>query len=125
MKPTDSELAILQVLWQQPASSVRQVNEALSARSETPIGYTTTLKLMQIMAEKKLVSRDTSQRTHRYTAAVPRRAVSGSLVDRLVQGVFGGNASQLVLQALGNHRATPAELAEIKSLIARLEDEQE
>ena len=124
-KPTDSELAILQILWSRQGATVRDVNTALNERASSPIGYTTTLKLMQIMADKGLVTRDTSSRTHVYTAAIAQEKVRGGLVDRLVQGVFGGSASQLVLQALGNHRASAAELAEIKSLIARLEDEQE
>ena len=124
-KPTESELSILQILWAHEHATVRTVNETLNETALSPIGYTTTLKLMQIMAEKGLVQRDTSSRTHVYRAAIPQATVRNGLVSGLVDKVFGGNASQLVLQALGNHRATPAELAEIKSLIARLEDEQE
>ena len=124
-KPTESELSILQILWALERATVRTVNETLNETALSPIGYTTTLKLMQIMTEKGLVQRDTSSRTHVYRAAIPQATVRNGLVSGLVDKVFGGSASQLVLQALGNHRATPAELAEIKSLIARLEDEQE
>lgn len=121
MQPTDSELVILNVLWATGPHTVRQVNEQLNATSPKPIGYTTTLKLMQLMAEKGLVSRDTSSRTHIYAAALPEEKAKGNLLQRFVDSTFGGSASDLVLRALGQGKASPEELARIKALIADLE----
>lgn len=121
MQPTDSELVILQVLWATGPHTVRQVNEKLNEKSTKAIGYTTTLKLMQLMAEKGLVSRDTSSRTHIYAAALPEEKAKGSLLQRFVDNTFGGSASALVLRALGQGKASPEELAKIKALIADLE----
>ena len=115
-RPTDAELAILRVLWEHGPSTVRQVHEALSEARET--GYTTTLKLMQIMAEKGLVTRDESQRTHVYDARLTRDATQRQLVNDLVDRAFGGSATTLVLQALSEHPASAEELAEIQKLIA-------
>jgi predicted transcriptional regulator len=114
-RPTDAELAILSVLWTRGPSTVRQVHEALAGARET--GYTTTLKLMQIMAEKGLVTRDESARTHVYTARVSRDDTQRQLVSDLVDRAFGGSAAALVLQALNAHPASPRELAEIQQLI--------
>ena len=115
-RPTDAELAILRVLWERGPSTVRQVHEALAEARET--GYTTTLKLMQIMAEKGLVTRDESQRTHVYAARLTRDATQRQLVNDLVDRAFGGSAAPLVLQALSEHPASAEELAEIQKLIA-------
>ncbi|CAH1002322.1 hypothetical protein LEM8419_03229 [Neolewinella maritima] len=129
MTPTESELAILQVLWIQGPTTVRAVNEALNtlaAQSDPPdraIGYTTTLKLLQLMAEKGLVTRDESQRSHIYTAAAKQEKTQRSLLGRFVANTFGGSRSELVLRALGDGQATPEELAEIKDLITRLEND--
>jgi BlaI family transcriptional regulator, penicillinase repressor len=113
--PTPGELEILQVLWEHGPSTVRAVNEALSeGRSNAP-GYTTTLKLMQIMADKGLVRRDEEQKAHVYRAAVAQRAAQGELLDDLLARAFRGSASGLVLHLLERHRATPAELAEIRA----------
>ena len=114
-RPTDAELAILSVLWANGPSTVRQVHEALADARET--GYTTTLKLMQIMAEKGLVTRDESARTHVYTPAVSRNDTQRQLVTDLVDRAFGGSAAELVLQALNAHPASAHELAEIQQLI--------
>jgi predicted transcriptional regulator len=114
IRPTDAELAILQVLWDRGPSTVRQVHGALAAR-ET--GYTTTLKLMQIMAEKGLVRRDESQRTHIYTARLGRDETQRQLIADLLDRAFGGSASALVMQALKAHPATSEEMAEIRRLI--------
>ena len=114
-RPTDAELAILGVLWTQGPATVRHVHEALADARET--GYTTTLKLMQIMAEKGLVTRDESARTHVYTAGVSRDDTQRQLVSDLVDRAFGGSAAALVLQALNAHPASPHELAEIQQLI--------
>ncbi len=97
------------------------VNEQLNTTSDKQIGYTTTLKLMQLMAEKGLVSRDTSSRTHVYAAARARESVQKSLLQRFVDSAFGGSAAGLVLRALGDGQTSPAELAEIKRLIEELE----
>jgi len=115
-RPTEAELAILRVLWTQGPSTVRQVNARLSAGRD--IGYTTTLKLMQIMADKGLVTRDESDRTHVYAARASQNQTQRQLVSDLVDRAFGGSAAALVLQALNAHRASPEELAEIQDLIA-------
>ena len=122
MQPTDSELVILQVLWASGPRTVREVNERLNETSSKPIGYTTTLKLMQLMAEKGLVTRDTSSRTHIYAAALPEEKAKGNLLRRFVDNTFGGSASDLVLRALGQGKASPEELAKIKALIEDLEN---
>ena len=127
MTPTDSELAILQVLWQNGPATVRAVNEALNAPPppveppERPIGYTTTLKLLQLMTEKGLVTRDERQRSHIYAAAVAEERTQKSLLRRFVENTFGGSRSELVLRALGDGQASPEELTEIKRLIEKLE----
>lgn len=119
-RPTEGELEILQVLWALGPASVRQVNEALN--TSRSVGYTTTLKLMQIMVDKGLLARDTSERTHIYRAIVAERDTRQNLLQNLVDQAFGGSAMDLVIQALGSsHRATPEELEEIKALIERLE----
>src|SRR6185436_3661729 len=114
-RPTESELAILRVLWANGPSTVRQVNDSLSTSRET--GYTTTLKLMQIMAEKGLVTRDERDRSHVYAAALPQNETQRQLVSDLVDRAFGGSAAALVLQALSAHPASPDEIKEIKKLI--------
>jgi predicted transcriptional regulator len=121
-RPTDSELAILRVLWARGPSTVRQVHEALSGARET--GYTTTLKLMQIMAEKGLVTRDESSRTHVYFARLTQDQTQRQLVSDLMDRAFGGSAAALVMQALSAHPATPDELAEIQRVIAEYREEQ-
>ena len=115
-RPTDAELAILDVVWRRGPSTVRQVHEALADARAT--GYTTTLKLMQIMAEKGLVTRDESARTHVYAARVPRDVTQQQLVSHLVDRAFGGSAAALVLQAISAQETSPEELTEIQKLIA-------
>jgi predicted transcriptional regulator len=114
-RPTDAELAILRVLWQHGPRTVRQVHEALADTRET--GYTTTLKLMQIMADKGLVSRDESARTHVYASVVAEEQTQRELVKDLVDRAFGGSAKALVLRALSAEETTPDELREIRKLI--------
>jgi BlaI family transcriptional regulator, penicillinase repressor len=114
-RPTDAELAILRVLWERGASTVRQVHEALADTRET--GYTTTLKLMQIMAEKGLVKRNETLRTHVYSANAGQEQTQRQLVQDLVDRAFGGSAAQLVLRALSADGATDAELKQIRKLI--------
>lgn len=118
IKPTESELEILQVLWYKGIASVREVHEELSKTKEA--GYTTTLKLMQIMHEKGLVKRDDSVKTHIYQPAVSREKTQKHLLGKMINTVFGGNTTQLVIQALGNHKASPEELEEIQQLIDNL-----
>lgn len=122
IKPTEGELEILQVLWANGPSSVRDVHEILAAQRET--GYTTTLKLMQIMLDKGLVKRNADARTHIYEAGVQEADVQNQLLSRFVDSTFRGSASQLVLQALGNHKASKKELEEIKALIEKIEKNQ-
>jgi len=117
--PTQAERKILQVLWKRGTSTVREVHEALPDDSET--GYTTTLKLMQIMTEKGLVTRDESARAHIYTARLSQETSQRRMVDDLVERAFGGAAQKLVLQALSSRKASPAELAEIRKLLDSME----
>jgi predicted transcriptional regulator len=113
-RPTDAELAILRVLWERGPSTVRQVHEALLESRDT--GYTTTLKLMQIMADKGLVTRDESSRTHVYAAAAHQELTQRQLVKDLMDRAFGGSAKALVLRALADE-TSPDELREIRKLI--------
>jgi predicted transcriptional regulator len=112
-KPTDAELAILRVLWTRGPSTVRQVAAAMGRES----GYTTVLKLMQIMTEKRLVRRDESARTHVYESAYTEDQTKRQLVTDLLDRVFDGSAAKLVLQALASNKTSPEELAEIKKLL--------
>lgn len=120
-RPTDAELDILRVLWDRGASTVRQVHEALGPARET--GYTTILKLMQIMLEKGLVARDESQRSHVYRAKLKEEATQRRLVSDLLARAFGGATDKLVLQALAAKRASLEELAEIRRLLDQMEGE--
>jgi predicted transcriptional regulator len=112
-KPTDAELAILRVLWTRGPSTVRQVASAMDREA----GYTTVLKLLQIMAEKRLVTRDESARTHIYAPAYTEDQTQRQLVMDLVERAFEGSAAKLVLQALASKKATPEELDEIRKLL--------
>ena len=122
-KPTDSELEILQVLWARGQASVREVFEQINENRDAgdQVGYTTVLKFMQLMTAKELVKRDTSQRTHIYTANVEEQTTQGHLLQRFIKQTFRGSTSSLVMQALGNHDASQSELDEIKALIDKLE----
>lgn len=118
-KPTDAELSILQVLWQKGAATVRTVNEILNKGNDddNAVGYTTTLKIMQIMAEKGLLTRDESNRTHVYAAAVREDEVQQAFVSKLMDSVFRGSAMKLVLQALGTGKTSKSELEQIRALL--------
>lgn len=121
-KPTAGELEILDALWRLAApSTVREVHDALNTSKET--GYTTVLKLMQIMAVKGLVDRDESERAHRYTPRLEQQQTQKQLLRDLVDRAFDGSASLLVQQALAAKRATPAEIAEIRQMLDRYEKE--
>ncbi|RYE30144.1 MAG: BlaI/MecI/CopY family transcriptional regulator [Sphingobacteriaceae bacterium] len=119
-KPTESELEILQILWQKKQATVREVNEELSAQKQTEIGYTTTLKLMQLMHEKGLVTRDASNRTHVYKALLNQQKTQKSLVNKLIDSAFGGSTSKLIMQALSDHKSSPEELEAIKKYLDQL-----
>ena len=114
-RPTDAELAILRVLWERGPATVRQVHEALAGARET--GYTTTLKLMQIMTEKGLVTRDESARTHVYSARLSQDQTQRQLVSDLLDRAFGGRSVALVMHALSAQPASAEELQEIRKLI--------
>lgn len=115
LKPTESELEILQVLWDKGEATVREVHEELLTVKDC--GYTTTLKLMQIMFEKGLVIRDDSSRTHVYQANISKEKTQQQLLDKMVNTLFSGSRSQLVLQALGTHTPSKEELDEIQQLL--------
>lgn len=119
-KPTDAEMEILQILWQKGASSVREINEILNQRRE--VGYTTTLKLMQIMNDKGLVLRDTAARSHIYSPVAIENDTKNTLINDFVNLAFHGSAMNLVMQTLGNTKSSMDELNELKSLISRLEN---
>lgn len=118
IKPTESELEILQVLWDKGTASVREVHEELLKNKEA--GYTTTLKLMQIMHEKGLVKRDDSIKTHIYQATVSKEKTQKHLVGKMIDTLFGGSPTAMVMQALGNHKASPEELEAIQQMLNNL-----
>ena len=118
-RPTDAELAILEVLWQQGPSTVRQVQEALNR--QRPTGYTTVLKFLQIMTDKGLVTRDESQRTHVYQTRLSQADTQRQLVGDLLDRAFGGSSQKLIMQALSARKASPEELDQIRQLLDQLE----
>lgn len=120
-KPTPAELEILRVLWQRGPSAVRDVHEALSESRSA--GYTTILKILQIMAEKGIVTRDTTRRTHLYEAAIAQEETQRQLLDDLLHRAFDGSASRLVMQALAGGKATTSEIAEIRRMLDRIDGE--
>ena len=120
IKPTESEMEILQVLWEEGDSTVREVHEILSAKKES--GYTTTLKLMQIMHDKGLLNRNDEARSHIYSAAVKKESMQKQVVNKMINGMFKGSPAKLIMHALGNHRASKEELAEIKKYLGELEN---
>lgn len=120
IKPTESELEILQILWSKGLATVREVHEELSKTKDA--GYTTTLKLMQIMNEKGIVKRDASMRTHVYQAAVNKERTQKHLLGKMIDSLFGGSPTQLVIQALGDnsHKASAEELEQIQAILNNL-----
>lgn len=118
IKPTESELEILQVLWQKGKATVREVHEALSKSKDA--GYTTTLKLMQIMHEKGLVLRNDNSKTHIYEANVSKEKTQQHFIGKMMNSLFDGSASQLVMQALGNKKPSKKEIEEIQRLLDQL-----
>jgi len=118
-RPTDAELAILRVLWDKGKSTVRDVHDELNRYSAT--GYTTVLKLLQIMTEKGLVVRDETQRAHIYEARYSEQKTQRQLLSDLADRAFGGSATKLVMQALSGRKANSEELSAIRNLLDRLE----
>lgn len=119
-KPTDAELEVLHTLWRNGASSVRFVNEELSKNRE--VVYTTTLKMMQVMTEKGFLTRNTSQRTHLYEAAISQELVQEKFLDKMLHNVFGGSPLKLVMQTLGHEKTSPEDLEAIKQLIEKMDN---
>lgn len=122
IKPTDAELAILRVLWQRGPSTVREVWE-FDPGQQT--GYTTVLKLLQIMFEKGLVTRDEAARSHIYHPAVTEQQTQRRAIRHLLEAMFAGSAPKLVMQALAAKKASRAELAEIRKLLDTMEGDKE
>ena len=118
IKPTESELEILSILWQQKTATVRTVHEILLNTKDA--GYTTTLKLMQIMHEKGLLIRNTDSKIHLYQAAIDKTITQSQIVNKLVSKLFEGSPTELVMQALGGNKTSNEELSKIETLIAEL-----
>jgi BlaI family penicillinase repressor len=120
LEPTKAELEILQVLWEIGPSTVREVNNELLKQKD--VNYTTTLKLMQIMADKNILDRDESQMKHIYRVAEDEQKTKEHLLDKFVDSMYKGSASKLVMQLLGNKKTSQQELQEIKELLKNLEE---
>ena len=120
MKPTESELEILQILWENGPMTVRALNDQLNRQRR--VGYTTSLKMMQIMTEKGMLIRDTADRSHVYAPTLQPASVQSYMLDHILKTVFMGDRSKLVLQALGTQNASPEELSELKAIIKKMED---
>jgi BlaI family transcriptional regulator, penicillinase repressor len=118
-QPTEAELEILQILWQHGPNTVRFINDRLNENKQ--VGYTTTLKLMQIMTEKNILKRDKQQRSHLYSPVDGEHETQQRLLDRLMQTAFGGSSLKLVMQALGNHKASKEEISRIRDLLDQME----
>jgi BlaI family penicillinase repressor len=121
LKPTESELEILQILWREGSLTVKDVHKIVSQKRD--IGYTTSLKIMQIMADKNLCSRELKGKTHVYTALVREEDVQNGFIDNIIKQVFQGSAMELVMQTLGNYKANKSEIADLKSFISKMENE--
>ena len=120
IRPTDAELEILQILWLSGPSTVRYVNDILSEKKN--VGYTTTLKIMQIMTKKGFVERNEEKRTHIYNVVISEKETKNLLLNKFLNTTFGGSAAKLVMQALGNHKTHKEELKKIKALIKKIEE---
>lgn len=119
IRPTEKELEILQILWEKGPVAVKDVHEAMGGESEN--GYTTILKLLQIMNEKGLTTRQKSGKLHLYEAVVSREHTRQFMLDKMIHTVFQGSAAQLVMSALGNKKSSREELSEIKRYLEKLE----
>ena len=121
VQPTNAELDILRLLWRQGEATVREVNESLNETSDKEIGYTTTLKIMQIMHDKGLLVRRKEGKTHIYAANIDEKETQNSLLDRLIDTAFSGSAMKLVVQALGHRQTSAEELDAIRELLDKME----
>jgi BlaI family penicillinase repressor len=122
VEPTKSELEILQVLWEKGPLTVREVNNELLKQKD--VNYTTTLKLMQIMAEKGILVRDESQMKHIYIVAEEEQKTKEHLLDKFVDSMYKGSASKLVMQLLGNKKTSSEDLQAIKDIVSKLENDE-
>lgn len=122
VKATDAELEILQILWQIGPATVKTVNETLGDKKD--VGYTTTLKLLQIMYDKGLVARNEKERSHVYSALVKENDMQKAMVNKLLESAFSGSAAKLVMQALGNSQPSKEELDKIRELLDKIERNQ-
>jgi BlaI family penicillinase repressor len=120
LEPTKAELEILQVLWKHGPSTVRFVNDTLNAQKR-PVQYTSTLKQMQVMAEKKMLNRDETNMKHIYSAGIEEQQTKSYLLDRFVDAMFNGSAASLLMQLLGNKKASATEIQKIKDLLDKLD----
>lgn len=120
IRPTEAELEILQILWISEPSTVRYVNDILNEKKD--VGYTTTLKIMQIMTKKGFVERNKEKRTHIYKVVINEKETKNLLMNKFLDTTFGGSAAKLVMQALGNHKTHKEELKKIKDLIKKIEE---
>jgi len=121
LEPTKSELEILQILWRSGPSTVRFVNDDLNAQKR-PVQYTSTLKLMQIMADKSMLDIDKSNMKHIYSSAIEEKKTKNVLLNKFVDAMYNGSGSSLVLQLLGNQRTSQSEIDEIRTLLDKLEN---
>ena len=121
IKPTESELSILIILWKSGDSTVRDVNADLNRTRK--VGYTNTLKMMQLMHEKGLLSRDESNRSHIYSPTIQADDIRSNLLNHMIDTVFEGSTSRMMLHALGNYKTSPEEIEEIRSLLNNIEDD--
>jgi BlaI family transcriptional regulator, penicillinase repressor len=122
-KPTEAELEILQILWNHGSLTVRDINTFLASKRD--VGYTTTLKMLQIMHEKGLVIRDESARSHVYIAAVTESDTRGHLLDSFLETTFGGSSANMVLHALGRRQPNRVELDQIRKLLDEMEGDEQ
>lgn len=122
IQPTESELEILQVIWQKGEATVREVHELLGGQKD--VGYTTTLKTMQIMHEKGLLDRDTSSRTHVYKPNVSQKKTQEHFLNKMIDGLYNGSAGRLVMGALGHKKLSANDLREIRDYLEQFEKQQ-
>ena len=120
-RPTNAEMAILQILWRDGPSPVRHIRAALEKARGAPVGHTTALKFVQIMCDKGLIDRDETDRPQVFRPRVPEQETQQQMVGDLLHRVFGGSARKLVLQLMGVKKASPAEIREVEKLLDRIE----